>query len=112
MTRLIALFLVMILLFSCATAPDHGGSSPDEAEAVPYGKEEFSPALVKLRRAEILFFGALPLFYMFSNMGYDLVGIEPRDSETELAQKMTLSVSLSALLSLADFILGEREAVE
>ncbi|MDC7223205.1 MAG: hypothetical protein PQJ60_05645 [Spirochaetales bacterium] len=118
MKKIAILLLTAIFLFSCATT---GGatessttddSSSESGDPVPYEEGEFSEGLLKLRRGEVLFFGALPLIYMFSSLGYDtyydLVDADPpSDSNTELGQKFTITLSLSALLALADFIVGE-----
>jgi len=106
--RFLSLILLILMILSCASAPSAVPSAEGDREPVPYGKDEFSPGLVKLRRAEVLFFGALPLFYMFTSLGYDLaVQDPPAETNDVLGQKMGITLSLSGLLSLADFIVGE-----
>ena len=98
--------LAGLILFSCATTGQTSGSA--DKEPVPYEEGEFSPGLMKLRRGEVLLFGSLPLFYMFTSLGYDLaVQNPPDDTNTVLGHKMAVSVSLSGILALADFIVGE-----
>jgi hypothetical protein len=104
--KLLLSLMVLVLLFSCTTIKSE---EIEGSEPVPYEEDEFPPALKKLRRAEILLVGSLPLFYMFTSMGYDILITDQPDSQTQLTQKITLSLSLSGLLTLTDFILGERE---
>jgi hypothetical protein len=106
--RLVPILLTGVLLFSCATTGT--ASKESGAEPAPYEKDEFPPALVKLRRGEVLFFGSLPLFYMFTSLGYDsIVQSPPSDTNDVLYQKMMISLSLSGVLAIADFIVGEVE---
>lgn len=105
MKKILIFFLISVFLFSCATT-DMANTSAN-GEPVPYEDDEFPDGLIKLRRGEVLLFGSLPLFYMFTSMGYDMLVDESYDTNTELAHKMTITVSLSALLALADFIVGE-----
>ncbi len=108
MKRLVPILLAGVLLFSCATTGT--ASKESSADPVPYEKDEFPPGLVKLRRGEVLFFGSLPLFYMFTSLGYDsFVRNPPADTNDVLYQKMTISLSLSGVLAVADFIVGEVE---
>jgi hypothetical protein len=111
--RVLILILTGLFLFSCATTTTLTSSTTEDSdEPVPYTDDEFSDGLLKLRRAEVLLFGALPLFYMFTSLGYDTYfdmtsATAPSDTNTELAQKFGITVSLSAVLALADFIVGE-----
>ncbi|MDC7221123.1 MAG: hypothetical protein PQJ59_14400 [Spirochaetales bacterium] len=112
MKRLFILILLAAFLFSCATTGSSSTSTTTDTEPVPYEEDEFAPGLIKLRRAEVLFFGALPLFYMFTSLGYDTYydmtsADAPSSTNTELGQKFAITVSLSGILALADFIVGE-----
>lgn len=100
---------LLLLIFSCSTVPVNENI---KSEPLPYGEDEFSPGLIKLRRAEILLFGSLPLFYMMSSVAYDMIITEPPNTDSQLVQKMTISFSLSTLLALSDFIVGEIDGKE
>lgn len=100
------LLLLLVFILSCSTVPVN---ESDKGEPLPYGENEFSPGLMKVRRAEILLLGSLPLFYMLTSAAYDIIVTVPPDRDTQFSEKITISLSLSGLLTLADFIVGENQ---
>jgi hypothetical protein len=96
-------------------------------EPVPeeYGKDEFSPLLRDLRRGEIILFGSFPFTLFLTFEVYDFYryashdwareyspwpfrspGAAPYEPEEAVGVLVT-AVSLSALLALADFVIGK-----
>lgn len=109
MKPLVLLFLVAFLLGSCTTTPQEYG------DPEPYREEEFSRGAKDLRRAEIIFLGALPLSYMLTNLLYDSIMDNTTGAEGESTNfttdyhtrnKLTIALSASAVISLTDYLLG------
>lgn len=105
----------------------HGAVAAQEA----YDRHEFPEWAHDLRRAEIIALGVYPIAYLFTTLGYDLfrftreslragaVAIEyaplffappdaPGYTKQERRGVFIASVSLSALVAAADYILGRR----
>ena len=68
----------ILFLFICSQIPAEEiryGITPlaDEVgEPEPYIKDEFPSWAWKVRRFEVIFFGGVPLMYLFTTLGYDL----------------------------------------
>ena len=91
----------------------------DEPE--PYEDEEFPQWMHDLRRAETIFIGAFPIAMLFSTLSYEayrgisaaldddpLSGSEFGSFESnEQTGLLIAGLGLSAILALADFILGK-----
>jgi hypothetical protein len=75
--------------------------------------EEFPEWTIALRRAETIMFGSLPLTFAISGAAYSLalgLGANPL-AESELNEAIALgaiSISLSCVIALVDFLLGDR----
>lgn len=63
---------VIFAVFSCGLLPAASVSSKDDDETAPYEKEEFSPILRDIRRAEIIAFGTFPFVVLFGTVFYDV----------------------------------------
>jgi hypothetical protein len=116
---LAALLLALLSVGAAAQSEEAEEHVPE-----PYGEQEFSPAARSLRRAEIILFGSLPLtlflslevydFYRFARNDWDFAyapfplrppaaaGYEVRES----AGVLLGAVTVSALLALADYMIG------
>ena len=100
--------LLIPLLSACSTVPD----AP--REPVPYDEEAFPRWSKDLRRGEIIFLGALPLGYMLTNLIYDswMSGGASEGESLNLnddyhtRRKLTIALSASGVIALADYVLG------
>ncbi|MFP4483261.1 MAG: hypothetical protein ACLFO1_00255 [Spirochaetaceae bacterium] len=124
-TRILA--LVIVLLFVLTAVAPAQQQRRDDPE--PYEAEEFPAWLVKLRRFEVVAFGAFPAALLYSNLGYSLYrfieasieggavtgeevpvpfGIGGAEALTEEERRgvITVSLSLSGAVALIDLILG------
>ena len=123
--RRVAVLLVIVLMSShCLPA--------QESPAEPYEEEEFPQWALDLRRAEIVAFGVYPIAYLFTTLAYDLfrfgresvaagrVAVEyaplffappdaPGYTKEERRGVFIASLSVSALVAVADYVLGRRE---
>lgn len=102
--------------------------SKPTAEPEPYRKDEFPPWLQSLRRGEILFFGALPISFLLTDIGYGLIRFAVHDFEasytptlfggsnivpytdSEKYGMIAVSISLSAVLATVDYFIGRARA--
>lgn len=118
--RYIPCFIVFLIIFTAFTAA--GESLPDYE---PYEEEEFPRWALDLRRAEVIFFGTLPFTFFTSTLSYDLYRYAVNDFDSNMVpalfgnttppvltndeklQIILVSVSLSAILSVLDYLLGE-----
>lgn len=102
--RVIAVLLVLIVLSSPLF-------SAAELSYAPYGEKEFPIWTMKLRRAESLFFGSYVITLPVSSLiwsllsSFNLVSAES-DMQAFLYQ-LGMASALSAVISTADFIIGE-----
>lgn len=78
------------------------GTTPSGFKYETYQEGEFSPWLKKLRRAEVIFFGGLPLSFGAVGLTYSAFG-----RSGEFWPMLGISAGVAALISLADFIIGE-----
>ena len=119
MRPLIIVFLLIVFI----TIPLFSGESLPEYE--PYEDDEFPQWAKDLRRYEIIFFGTIPFTFFFSSFSYDFYRYASNNFDQTLApailgnktppvrtyneklQIITVSVSLSAVLALVDYLLGQ-----
>lgn len=104
--------LVLLLLAVSSLTPL--ASTPIPAYE-PYSRDEFPLWTYKVRRAETLFFGSLAITLPLASLAYNLsvsyLSAPAADSETgEFLAKLGIAASLSASISLADYIIGEVQA--
>ena len=117
--RIISFFLTILFL---SVVPLTGETLP---EYEPYEEEEFPGWAHDLRRAEVIFFGTIPFTFFASGLSYDLYKYASNNFNSDFApalfgnttppvltndekwQLIKISVSLSAFLSLLDYLLGE-----
>ena len=116
-------FIIILLLIIVITIPLFSGESLPEYE--PYEDDEFPQWAKDLRRYEIIFFGTIPFTFFFSSFSYDfyryasnnfdqtlapaILGNKtpPVKTHNEKLQIIAVSVSLSAVLALVDYLLGQ-----
>jgi hypothetical protein len=105
-----------------------GNQSSDTGDSYtpePYRDDEFEPWMHKLRRAETILFGSIPLTFLFSRMAVDVVryGSSGFDSsyapplfgnqtpvpltDEEKTGILVSTIVASAFVTLLDFIIGE-----
>lgn len=105
----IVIMLVFLLQILGASTNDADSST---WEYTPYLIDEFPPWAAKLRRAETVLFGSLPLTVAVTGVGYSVLqsfgvgSIGSSDVQEALALG-AVALSLSVFISLLDFILGE-----
>ena len=103
MRRTIAIVVLVVLCLQ-----------PLLADYTPYSQDEFPQWSLKLRRAETLLFGSLPITLGMTSISYAVaisLGAPPFTSDPT---KNTLAIigvagGLSLLVALADYILGEMQ---
>ncbi|MGI6432457.1 MAG: hypothetical protein ACOXZ4_01115 [Sphaerochaetaceae bacterium] len=101
--RLIALLLVVVFL-----------CSPLLGAYEPYTRDEFPQWSLQLRRAETIAFGALPLTFAATSLGYNLAlsfGAQRFSADPLYDSLATLAVAASAavIIALADYIITEMQ---
>lgn len=119
---MIKLITVVLLLVVFITIPLFSGDSLPEYE--PYEDDEFPQWARDLRRSEIIFFGTIPFTFFLSSISYDFYRFAYNDyneafapailgnktppirTNDEKLQIILVSVSLSGVLALADYLLG------
>ncbi|MDA3850083.1 MAG: hypothetical protein PF447_02305 [Spirochaetaceae bacterium] len=115
MKRIILIILAFMFLFSCTTLDS---TQPVVPVPEPYEDEDFSQWALDLRRGEIILIGSIPLVYMLTNLAYDNIMGAMEDStgsnvsysdNYHTQQKMMITLSLSGLITLSDYILGKIE---
>jgi hypothetical protein len=123
MKRVVAVLLLCLLTAAGAVA---------EEEPEPYSPEEFPQWALDVRRAEIVALGVYPIAYLFTTLAYDLfrftresidrgaVATEyaplffappdaPGYDRDERRGVFVASISVSALVAVADYLLGRAE---
>lgn len=104
--------LAVILLFS--TLNLFGDNTTPTPE--PYQKDEFLPVFHDLRRATVVFAGALPLGYMYSsiacdsfivNSDFELAGstYDELSDNDQISVKLVSSVSFALVVTIIDMII-------
>ena len=117
------LFFVVFLFIIFITIPLFSGESLPDYE--PYQDDEFPGWAKDLRRAEIIFFGTIPFSFFYSSFSYDFYRYASNNFDNSLApallgnktpplrtneekwQIIKVSLSLSAIFTLADYLLGQ-----
>ena len=114
------LLLLLLFCFSFASFAEEATPQPE-----PYSPDEFSPLLKDIRRFEIILIGSLPFTFFFSSLSYQLyryisfnfdkayapvlfggvpgAGLMSQEKEGIIWG----SLSVSAAMALADFIIGK-----
>jgi hypothetical protein len=117
--------MLILLISLLAGSAMSLAAQESEAEYEPYRDSEFPGWALKLRRAEVLFFGSLPFTLLLSNVGFDLFtyvdngfnaeylplfspgsGGAPIDSE-ERVYRIAAALTGSLLIALIDNIIGD-----
>lgn len=78
------------------------GKTPSGFDYALYSDDEFAPWQKKLRRAEIIFFGGIPLAFLAAGLVNSLTG-----NTLGFWPVLGISASIAVSISLADFIIGE-----
>lgn len=78
------------------------GKTPSGFDYALYSDDEFAPWQKKLRRAEIIFFGGIPLAFLAAGLVNSLTG-----STLGFWPVLGISASVAVSISLVDFIIGE-----
>lgn len=87
---------VILLIALCS-----GVFALDLSNAEPYEKTEFPKFALDLRRSEIIFFGGLPIVYPLTSLALKTCKVD-----TNFWKTMAISCSVSAVIALADYIIG------
>lgn len=103
-----ALCMLLILLIIVPATPLFSEGNP---EPIPYGDEEFSEGLRTLRRAEIIFFGSVPITFLLSGLGWELGQAAAGDSYAFSDEQHGYNVLITAGalafgIALIDYLLG------
>ena len=111
MKKILLISLMVLFIFPNVFSEE---KTKEENLPEPYTKDEFSPALRDLRRAEIIFFGAFPISFFFSSIGYDISkGILKEnyrfDDQEEKKAIILSSVILSSVVVALDYFLGKTQ---
>lgn len=101
--KLVKKILAIIFFISLLLPPVFSATQLPEYE--PYKKEEFKPWMEKLRRAEIIAFGATALTYPI--VGLTTSSFIDDSKPEDFLKKMGISLSLGAVIALVDFLIGE-----
>ncbi len=85
----------------------------EDEEPVPYEVEEFSSGLQKLRRAESIFFGAIPISALLVVIGTEATRQmyhafdPPPITNQEMLNRAYYTLGVAAGIALFDFLLGQ-----
>jgi len=94
----------------------------------PYAPDEFPEWAHVLRRYETIFFGSIPISFLFTSLGFDFyayathdfsedylplfLGTSPEKEDfnrSVIGAKITVSISLSAVIAYIDYLIERRE---
>lgn len=103
MKRIVAIVLLLVLCVS-----------PLVAEYVPYTQDEFPQWSIKLRRAETLMFGALPITLGVTSLSYAAAlsfGASRMYDDTFKDSMAVIGIAgtLALVVAIADYIIGEMQ---
>ena len=113
---LLSVFASVTILAESSTVPGTTTSSgqnndkDDDKDYTPYDPGEFNPFLNGLRRGEVLFFGSIPITYLYCNLGYLVYSQATGNymgSEDRNYMLLYASFSASAAVVLIDIVLGK-----
>ncbi|MCR4676452.1 MAG: hypothetical protein K5634_04390 [Sphaerochaetaceae bacterium] len=76
----------------------------DMSNAKPYSDSEFPKWEIKLRRAEIIFFGGIPVVYPLTYLA-----VSSFNGNTDFWSVMAITAGITASISLIDYIIGLSE---
>lgn len=93
------LVLILVLFSLCFSL--FALDTLDMSKAEPYRESEFPKWSLDLRRSEIIFFGSLPLAYPVVSLALSTLGKPSSFMET-----LPIACSVSAVIALADYIIG------
>ena len=103
------IFLLIILSFSFFLFAADVNSEEVQMEKsidgflyTPYQEDEFPHWVIKVRRAETLFFGGVPLVLPVVSIVSNLIWESP-----DFYKTLAISASVSAVIVLIDYIMGE-----
>ncbi len=116
-----AVFLLAVMAF----LSEYGYSAEKTPDYTPYRASEFPGWVHDMRRFEIIFFGTLPFSFFYATAGYSLYTYAshnwdsayapalfgnrtpPLRTNSEKLEIIGVSLSLSAVAALTDFIIGK-----
>lgn len=123
MKNALLLFLCIVLIYMPVMSAYSDESDSNENEPVPYEDDEFPVWAKKLRRAEIIMFGSIPITILLSYFTYNFIrfGTHGWDSEyrpfgnpnkpdyttREHIGVLITACSISVSIALADYIIGK-----
>lgn len=92
--KIIVIILLICISFSLSAISVEGYA--------PYEEGEFPHWSIKLRRAECIFFGGIPLVYPFVSLACNQFG-----TQVDIPTMILASCGIAAVITVTDFILGE-----
>ena len=114
-----SLLIFLLFIFIAVQVPAENfyyGLTPlsdDPSISDPYEKEEFPEWAWKVRRFEVIFFGGLPVVYMFTTLGYDIYqktangeNFGSQRDQRDLLNMVLISISVSGAIAIADLIIS------
>ncbi len=125
MKKILIPLLILSFLFPAAAFAGDEENEETEKLPVPYEEDEFPGWLLKLRRAEIILTGSLPVSFFFTGLSFDIVRYAVNGfsnvyapgffgnaervpySSDEKYIILFSTLGVSAFVSLLDFIFGE-----
>jgi hypothetical protein len=120
------IFLLVAVIAMLASTPVYIWSQEDAYE--PYRPEEFPEWAHTARRFETIFFGALPIAFLFGSLGFDMyaytsngftqeylplfLGNSPEKeqfTQDTMIERIGISISLSLVIAIIDLIIDTHE---
>ena len=117
--------LLLTLVALLSATPAHVWAQEDAYE--PYRPDEFPEWAHTLRRFETIFFGSLPIAFLFSSLGFDMYAYSTHNFSQEylplffgnspekeqftqdtMVERIGISISLSLVIAIADLIIDKR----
>lgn len=91
--KITAVLLLLVICFNVFAL--------DMSKAEPYQEIEFPKWTKDLRRAEIIFFGSLPLTYPVANLAMNAF-----KQDTDFWKNFGIACGISASIAVVDFVIG------
>ena len=119
MKKLLSLFLVLVFLSGSLMADtDSDEYDGPYTDPLPYEKVEFPVWVHDIRRCEVIFFGSIPLTYIFTNLIYDYTiyathdfdseyGIGTARDQDDIEFMLLTSLSISGGIAVVDLIIDK-----